>query len=69
MTSQPALQFTDADLVGRVISVDTTRVAIDVSNSSLLTRIGIGNLLAVKGATEREYLIAVAERVTRSLRE
>ncbi len=69
MTIQPALQFSDADIVGRVVSVDTSRVAIDVSNSPLLTRIGIGNLLAVKGATEREFLIAVAERVTRSLRE
>ena len=69
MTTQPALQFTDSDLLGRVVSVDTSRVAVDVSNSTLLTRIGIGNLIAVRGATEREYLIAVTERVTRSLRE
>lgn len=68
MTDTPAaLQFTDADLLGRVSSVDTSRVAVDVSNSVLLTRIGIGNLIAIKGSTEREYLIAITERVTRTL--
>ena len=63
----PALQFAEADLLGRVSSVDTSRVAVDVSNSVLLTRIGIGNLIAIKGSTEREFLIAITERVTRSL--
>lgn len=68
-TTNSALQFADADLIGKVASVDTSRVAIDVSNSVLLTRIGIGGLLAIRGSTEREYLIAITERVTRSLRE
>ena len=68
MTATPAaLQFAEADLLGRVSSVDTSRVAVDVSNSVLLTRIGIGNLIAIKGSTEREYLIAITERVTRIL--
>lgn len=67
--AESALQFGDADLIGKVASVDTSRVAIDVSNSVLLTRIGIGGLLAIRGSTEREYLIAITERVTRSLRE
>lgn len=64
-----ALQFAEADLLGRVSSVDTSRVAIDVSNSVLLTRIGIGNLIAITGSTAREYLIAITERVTRMLGE
>ncbi len=64
-----ALLFTDENLVGRVASVDTSHVAIDVTNSTLLTRIGIGQLLAIRGATEREYLIAMTERVTQSVRE
>lgn len=68
-TANSALQFADPDLIGKVASVDTSRVAIDVSNSVLLTRIGIGGLLAIRGSTEREYLIAITERVTRSLRE
>lgn len=68
MTNTPAaLQFSEAELLGKVASVDTSRVSVDVSNSVLLTRIGIGNLIAIRGSTEREYLIAITERVTRSL--
>jgi hypothetical protein len=68
MTS-PALVFTDHDQIGRVAGVDTSRVAIDVTNSEMLTRVGIGQLIAIKGATQAEYLIGMADRVTRSLRE
>jgi uncharacterized protein len=64
-----ALLFIDKDRIGRVASVDTSRVAIDVTNSVLLTRIGIGQLVAIRGTTEREYLIAMTERVTRTVRE
>ena len=67
--TEAALQFAEEDKIGRVGSVDTSRVAIDVTNSVLLTRIGIGQLVAIRGATEREYLIAMTERVTRSIRE
>lgn len=66
-TTTAALQFTQAELLGKIASVDTSRVAIDVSNSVLLTRIGIGTLIAIRGATELEYLIAITDRVTRSL--
>lgn len=70
MTDTPsALQFSEVELLGKVASVDTSRVTVDVSNSVLLTRIGIGNLIAIRGGTEREYLIAITERVTRSLRD
>lgn len=67
--TEAALQFSDDDKIGRVASVDTSRVAIDVTNSVLLTHIGVGQLIAIRGATEREYLIAMTERVTRSSRE
>jgi hypothetical protein len=67
MNDTAALLFTDNELLGKVSAVDTSRVSIDVSNSVLLTRIGIGNLIAVRGSTEREYLIAVTERVTRTM--
>ena len=70
MTAIPAaLQFKDIDPLGKVASVDTSRVAIDVSDSVLLTRIGIGNLLAIRGTTEQEFLIAIVERVTRTMQE
>ena len=67
--TEAALQFSDEHKIGRVASVDTSRVAVDVTNSVLLTRIGIGQLVAIRGATEHEYLIAMTERVTRSLRD
>lgn len=65
----PALEFTENDQIGRVAGVDTSRVAIDVTNSEMLTRVGIGQLIAIKGATQAEFLIGMADRVTRSLRE
>lgn len=64
-----ALALTESDQIGRVAGVDTSRVAIDVTNSEMLTRVGIGQLIAIKGATESEYLIGMTDRVTRSLRE
>lgn len=65
----PALVFTANDQIGRVAGVDTSRVAINVTNSEMLTRVGIGQLIAIKGATQAEYLIGMTDRVTRSLRE
>lgn len=67
--TNPVLQFSEDQLIGRVASVDTSRVAVDVTNSVLLTKIGIGQLVAIRGSTEREYLIGITERVNRSLRE
>lgn len=67
--TEAALQLREEDRIGRVASVDTSRVAVDVTNSVLLTRIGIGQLIAIQGTTEREYLIAMTERVNRSIRE
>lgn len=64
-----ALVFTQNDEIGRVAGVDTSRVAIDVTNSEMLTRVGIGQLIAIKGATQAEFLIGMTDRVTRSLRE
>lgn len=67
--SGATLQFTENDQIGRVAGVDTSRVSIDVTNSEMLTRVGIGQLIAIKGATQAEYLVAMTDRVTRSLRE
>lgn len=68
MTSS-ALAFSENEQIGRVAGVDTSRVSIDVTNSEMLTRVGIGQLVAIKGATQSEFLIAMADRVTRALRE
>ncbi len=65
--SEAALNFSSSDHIGRVVSVDTSRVLINVSDSVLLTNIGIGQLLAIKGTTQQEFLIAITEKVTRTL--
>ena len=67
--THPALVFTSSEVIGRVASVDTVRVEIDVTNPVLLTHINIGQLIAIWGATEREFLIGITDRVSRSLRE
>ncbi|KFX62374.1 ATP-binding protein [Paraburkholderia fungorum] len=64
-----ALQFEQSDHIGRVASVDTSRVAVDVTNSALLTRIAIGGIIAIRGSTEQDFLIGITERVTRSSRD
>lgn len=64
-----ALRFSDSDKIGRVSAVDTSRVLIDVEDSRNATRVGIGNLIAVRGATESEFLIGITERLTRTLRD
>lgn len=69
MTSIPILQFDTGDLIGKISAVDTSHAIINVSNSSLLTRVCIGNLIAIKGSTEQEYLIAIIERVIRSIND
>lgn len=65
--SDLALAFTNDDLLGRVVGVDTHRVSIAIENPTLVTRIGVSDLIAIKGATEQDYLIAIVERVLRSL--
>ena len=67
--SEQALQFETESPLGRVAGVDTSRVWIDVEDPTLLTRVGVGNLIAIKGTTEHEFLIGITERVTRTLSE
>ena len=62
-----ALRFEETDVLGRVAGVDTHRISIAIDNPTLVTRIGVGNLIAIRGATERDFLIAIVERVLRSL--
>jgi hypothetical protein len=67
--TEEILRFEDKDAVGRVASVDTTRVYINVEDHSLLTRVSVSNLIAVQGTTLREFLIGITERVTRQITE
>ena len=66
---QNIFQFNEVQRIGRVASVDTSRVLIDAENSELVTAVGVGCLVAIQGSLASEYLIAIIERVTRSLTE
>lgn len=69
MKSDEILVFESTDRIGRVASVDTSKVLIDAEDQNLVTQIGIGNLVAILGSTEHEYLVGIVERVSRSLKE
>lgn len=60
-----SIDFGAASVLGRIISVDTSRALIDVDNHDLLTRVSVGNLVAIKGASASEYLIGLVDRATR----
>ena len=64
-----ALVFEDGDRLGRVAAVDTGKVLIKVEDPMLMTRVGVGKLVAIRGATEQDYLIGLADRITRSVGE
>lgn len=64
--SDSALIFQDSDRIGRVTAVDTSRCIVAAEDHSLLTRSGVGHLVAIRGATQQEYLIGMVERVTRT---
>lgn len=63
------LNFKDNDRLGRVVTVDTSRVLISVEEHKQMTSIAVGNLIAIQGRTASEYLIGIIERVTRSISE
>lgn len=67
--STPALDFSDVQPLGRVASVDTGNVWIDAEQPELVTQIAVGSLVAIRGATQSEFLIGITERITRSLRD
>lgn len=69
MSDSPILTFDAPSKLGKVASVDTSRVLIEVENAALLPRAAVGSLVAIQGTTAQEFLIGMTERVTRQLRE
>ena len=69
MNETPALTFEQSNRLGKVASVDTSRVLIAVENSALLPRAAVGSLVAIQGTIAQEFLIGMTERVTRQLSE
>jgi hypothetical protein len=69
VSEAPALRFDPPSKLGKIASVDTSRVLIAVENAALLPRAAVGSLVAIQGTTAQEFLIGMTERVTRQLRE
>ena len=69
MIDAPVLTFDAPSKLGKVASVDTSRVLIAVENADLLPRAAVGSLVAIQGTTAQEFLIGMTERVTRQLRD
>lgn len=69
MSDAAILTFDAPSKLGKVASVDTSRVLIAVENAALLPRAAVGSLVAIQGTTAQEFLIGMTERVTRQLRE
>jgi uncharacterized protein len=69
MNETSILTFDASSKLGKVASVDTSRVLIAVDNAALLPRAAVGSLVAIQATTAQEYLIGMTERVTRQLRE
>lgn len=63
------LKFETKDRLGRVVTVDTSRVLISVDEHQQMTSIAVGNLIAIQGRMASEFLIGIIERVTRSISE
>jgi DNA helicase HerA-like ATPase len=63
--AEGAIDFEKGGLLGRIINVDTSRAVVDVDDHDLLTRVAVGDLVAIKGATAFEFLIGLVDRVTR----
>jgi DNA helicase HerA-like ATPase len=63
------IDLTTGGLLGLVTRVDTAHVIVDVVDHALLTRVSVGNLVAVRGASTLEFLIGIVDRVTRDTQE
>ena len=60
-----SLIFTDTDKIGQVIHVDTAQIIIELSDSEQISKIIIGNLVAIETSKKHEFLIGLIDKVTR----
>ena len=61
------LSLEENSYMGRIINVDTSRVIIYIEEKSIVNRLGIMDLVAIKGIDEQSLLIAMVESVSRSI--
>ena len=59
------IDFGSEPVLGKVARVDTNRVTIVGSDPALVTRVSVGDLVAVQGSLATEFLISIVDRVVR----
>lgn len=59
------LDFNENDMLGRVTSVDTEQIIIEIENGTVMNKICVGNLVAIETAKQHEKVIALIDKVIR----
>ena len=57
----------ELNMLGHVTHVDTEQIIIEIENSNLMNKICVGNLVAIETSKQHENLIALIDKVTRSI--
>lgn len=61
----PIFNFSDEDALGKVASVDTTNVIVDVENVDQLKRLQVNHLAVLQSSKPGQHLIGLITQVTR----
>ncbi|MBF4308215.1 ATPase, partial [Vibrio anguillarum] len=61
----PIFTFEDEDALGKVASVDTTTVIVDVENVDQLKRLQVNHLAVLQSSKPGQHLIGLITQVTR----
>ena len=59
------LDFNENDMLGRVTSVDTEQIIIEIENGTVMNKICVGNLVAIETTKQHEKIIALIDKVIR----
>lgn len=63
------IDFSENDLLGSVIHVDTEQIIIEIKSQIIMSTICVGNLVAIETTKQHEKLIALIDKVTRKYTE
>jgi DNA helicase HerA-like ATPase len=61
----PLFNYSDDDALGKVISVDTTTVIVEVDNAEMLKRLQVNRLAVLQSSKQGQHLIGLISQVTR----
>ena len=62
-------KFTDNNLIGNIIAVDTASVVVKVENDDVLSEIQVNNLVVIKASKQRQTLIGMVNKIIRKFGE